>query len=344
MTPEYRAFLDSIRRSRVSPESILEEYFALCEGTSEDLGRAHDLAACLVDPSRERGYMDFVWRLAYDWIGAAQGRYDIEDLVASTAEEILRALPRPSSRQAVSKGWLWFCKECFKRARQQAGLNGDKGYKSISARAVRDAQKQLAHLDGTQPDEDDDDIVLDNVVLEGGVMLDEEIAPADDHEVLRLDHFEGESTLADEKDTILQEDGYDRLTVANEMVRALGDLSPNTDYTTYEWLQAFVDEYRATYVAGLDDADRRAVAEAVLDGIPTSRDGKLDCEPLLEMLNHLSRDRINELKKQERIHFKAALVREARRSGAVDDDFVRSILERSRTGRSPWKQTGLPSR
>lgn len=337
MTPEYQTFLDGIRRSRVSAESILEKYFALYKGTSEDLGRAHDLAACLVDPSRERGYMDFVWKLAYDWIGAAQGRYDIEDLVASTAEEILRALPRPSSRQAVSKGWFWFCEQCFKRARQQAGLNGDRGYKSISARAVGDAQKQLARLDGSRPDEDESDIFLDNVVLEGGVMLEDETGPADDSEVLPPEHFEGEPTLADEEESVLQEDGYDRHTVANGMVDALCDLSPNTDYTTYEWLQAFVGEYRATYVAGLDDADRRTVAEAVLEGTPTSRDAKLNCEPLLETLNHLSRDQINALKKQERIHFKAALVREARRSGTVDDDFVRSILKRSRTGTAPWK-------
>lgn len=49
-------------------------------------------------------------------------------------------------------------------------------------------------------------------------------------------------------------------------------------------------------------------------------------------------------RKAERIHFKAALVREAIKSGVVSDDFVRSILERSQTGTAPWKQTGLPPR
>jgi hypothetical protein len=339
MTPEYRRFLMGIKRSRVAAEAVLEDYFVLIEGTPEDLGRAHDLAACLVDPRRERGYMDSVWCLAHDWVKAAHDRYDVGDLVESTIEEILKALPRPSSRQAIAKnGWLWFCDQCFQRARQQAGLNGDNGYKAISARAVNDAQKQLARLDGPGPEESESDVFLDDIVNEDGA------ESASDDEFLSSADPDSESPLGDESSTVLHKDGHDRHTVANGMAGALGDLSPNTDYATYEWLSAFVAKYREIHVATIGDADRRTVAEAVLDGTPTSRDSKLDRDPLLEMLDHLTRDQINALKKEARLHFKAALVREAKLSGAVDDDFVRSILERSQTGTAPWKRPGLPPR
>ena len=341
MTRAYRSFLDGIRRSRIAPESVLEQYFDLCDGTPQERGRALDLAACLVDPSRERGFMDFVWGLARDWKSAAHDRYDVEDLVASTAEEILRALPRPSSRQAVSKGWFWFCGECFKRAREQAGLNGDDGYKAISARAVADAQRQIARLDFSaeaepDPDNPDPDLFIDDVVIQ-----DLQVVGDDEEEPVEADIDEAEVS-APESVSVLEEDGHDRHTVATGMAYALRELSPNADDSTHRWLLAFVEDYLETYVAAIEDPDRRAVAEAILTDVPTTRDSKAGCTPLLEALS-LTRDQINVLKKEERLRFKASLVREARTSGVVDDDFVRSVLERSRTGSAPWKTPELPS-
>ncbi|MEL6614202.1 MAG: hypothetical protein AAFQ43_00615 [Bacteroidota bacterium] len=319
----------------------MEQYFALCDGTPEERGRALDLAACLVDPSPERGYMDYVWGLARDWRRAAHNRYDVGDLVASTAEEILLALPRPSSRQAVSKGWFWFCRECFKRAREQAGLNGDDGYKAISARAVGDAQRQIARLDSSAEAEPDPDNPEPDVFIDDVVVQDDLVVGDDDEEPVEADVDEAEVSMS-ESGTVLEKDGHDRHTVATGMAYALRELSPNADDSTHRWLLAFVEDYLETYVAAITDPARRAVSEAVLTDVPTTRDAKADCTPLLEALS-LTRDQINVLKKEERLRFKASLVREAKLSGVVHDDFVRSVLERSRTGSAPWKTPELPA-
>jgi len=274
--------------------------------------------------------MDSVWKLARSWTSAAHDRYDVEDLVASTAEEVLLALPRSSSRKVATTNWLRFCDQCFQRARQQGGINGRDGYKSISARAVRDAQCQIAALD--RPDAEDglEDEFLDSVVVQD----DEHVEPDDEASPVDLDEASGNEP--DEGDSPLQKDGHNRHTVATGMVYALRELSPDTDDMTYQWLLAFIEDYRVSYVAEIEDSNRRVVAEAVLTDVPTVRDSKTDCTPLLEALA-LTRDQINDLKRQERLRFKGALVREAKMSGVVDDDFVRSILERSRSGAAPWK-------
>ena len=337
MTPSYRARLAGTKRSRVSPEDVAKQYYGLCDGTPEEQGRAHDLAACLVDPDVARGYMDSVWKLARSWANAAQDRYDVEDLVASTAEEILLALPRPSSRKVATTNWLRFCDRCFQRARQQGGINGRDGYKSISARAVRDAQRQIAALDRPDAEEVLEDEFLDDVVVQDDEHVEDEHVETDhDAPSVDLDEASGDGPDEDEDDSPLQKDGHDRHTVATGMVYALQELSPDTDDATHQWLLAFIEDYLVSYVAEIEDPNRRAVAEAVLTDVPTSRDSKTDCTPLLESLA-LTRDQINDLKKQERLRFKGALVREAKMSGVVDDDFVRSILERSRSGAAPWK-------
>ena len=342
MTPEYRTFLAGIKRRYIEPEDVAMMFFALCDGTPEERGRAHELAACLLDPGADRGFMDGVWSLARGWMNAAQGRYEASDLVSSTAEEIVRALGRPSSRKVATTNWLQFCDQCFQRARQQAGMNGDNGYKSISARAVRDAQRLLTPHEQAL----DDEALLDNVVLENGVVLedatsaDEQAGPDDEASVSNSDAESSEDEV--EARSILQEDGHDRHTVATDMAYALRKLSPDTDNATAEWLLAFIDDYLDSYVATIEEPNRRAVAEAVLKEIPTAREAKFDCVPLAESLD-LTRDQINALKKEERIRFKGALVRAVKTSAVVHDDFLRSVLERSPSGIAPWSSSTLPS-
>jgi len=328
LTPEHRAFLKRLQPSTTPAHEVLEAFFELREGTPEERGRAIDVLGRLLDPGN--GYMNLAWHIALDWTGAAHDRYGPVDLVKSTAEEIQKALERPSGMDVLDRGWPWLVRTSARRARSQAGLNGGSGMKAITERGVKDAQKLMADLAPVDDEEWPSDSFLDDGLQEEDASPDDNLPdgessqPVNDEDAGE-DHEPESEEDADPGEAVCADDTHDRYSFANDMARGLSKLHEQSSDLT--WLIDFLDAYRERRLAELSDPQRQMILNAILGDMRMTRDGEI--VPELAELG-LTLERANRYKREERSHLLGVIRRAAEQSGTVSDEFLLLILERLR--------------
>lgn len=325
LTPEHRALLKRLR-PKVTPElQALKMYFDLRDGSPEEQGCALDVLGRLLDLNN--GYMTLAWHIALDWTGAAHGRYDPKDLVRATADEIQKALERPSGGQVLEKGWPWLIRTSARRARAQADLNGRGGKKAVGERGIKDALKRM-----------DLPELLDEDEMGGDAFLDDE--PADT--AAEADADEGgphiDDNARDEAHTAWDlpgEDGagalskldYTRAAYTNDMESTLAEMHHNS--ADIGWMVRFFDTYPQTRAKETDDPQRLAILDVILNDKKMSQGGKII--PELASLG-LTRDRANALKRQERSLLLGRLRHAAEMDGIVSDHLLYLICQRLKRG------------